>query len=451
MHRNTKRFAAIFVLVFSVIVSFNFAVIAQNTPDVPSLNFAPSRTCSVPANLRTQQVVADNGGGRVKMGDRIKVRVEGLATATNAATKGNPFDPRQLVLYLNGYELQDVYAQPTIVIVEDQNQKRVVDENWLAFRLERNNPSEDVWNALIGRASNYSINVIVGVGCPNKIAIPVSDPQSPPQIKIVLLSWRFWLCVLLLLGVVILFTRYCRNTLRSSGIEGVYSKKEVIDGEELLITEQVNIEPQQRENRIAQLFLGRKKINQNPFSLSVSQLAFWTFIIFGSYMIIYGITGDYTNILTQQSLILLGINSVTAFGSSLIDGQGDEKKKKGTQRVSEGFFTDILSDINGVNFHRFQTFIWTVAIGLFFVWEVVKNLAMPEFDETLLTLQGISSATYLGLRGQEHHGMTKPPEQPTFKKDNSFEQQPIPETEYPPITGEPDYPQESDSSSNSEF
>ncbi|BDI20319.1 hypothetical protein ANSO36C_61210 [Nostoc cf. commune SO-36] len=35
---------------------------------------------------------------------------------------------------------------------------------------------------------------------------------------------------------------------------------------------------------------------------------------------------------------------------------------------------------------------------------------MPEFDDTLLTLQGISAATYLGLRGQEHHGMTKDPE-----------------------------------------
>ncbi|RCJ25697.1 hypothetical protein A6S26_15265 [Nostoc sp. ATCC 43529] len=449
MHRNTKRFAAIFVLVFSLIVSLNFAVIAQDTPDVPSLNFAPSRTCSVPANLRTEQVIADNGGRRVKLGDLIKVRVEGLAAATNSATKGNPFDPRQLVLYLNGYELEDVYAQPTIVVVEDQNKKRVVDENWLAFRLERNDSSEEVWNALIGRASNYSINVIVGVGCPNKIAIPVKYPESPPQIKIVLLSWRFWLCLLLLLAVVILFTRYCRNTLRSSGIEGLYSKKEVIDGEELLIPEQVSTEPQQRKSRIAQFFLGRKKINQNPFSLSVSQLAFWTFIIFGSYMIIYGITGDYTNILNQQSLVLLGINSVTAFGSSLIDGQGDERKRKGSQRVSEGFFLDILSDINGVNFHRFQTFIWTAAIGLFFIWEVVKNLAMPEFDETLLTLQGISSATYLGLRGQEQHGMVKAPDESTPQKDNSYEQQPIAETYNPPESAETDNPPESDYSNTS--
>ncbi|MEH2072530.1 MAG: hypothetical protein V7K47_31010 [Nostoc sp.] len=446
MHRNTKKFAAIFVLVFSLIVSLNFAVIAQDTPDVPSI-IAPSQTCSVPTNFTTQQVIADNGGNQVKMGDRIKVRVNGLSAATNPTTKGNSFDPRQLVLYLNGYELENIHAEPTIVMVPDREKRLVVDRDWLAFQLERNNPSEHVWNALIGRANQYSINAIVGVGCPNKIAIPVSNPLSPPQIKIILLSWRFWLCLLLLLAVGLLFTRYCRNALRSPGIEGVYSKKEVIAGQEILMTKEVSVEPEQRKTRIARFFLGRKKLYKNPFSLSISQLAFWTFIIFGSYIIIYGITGNYSNVLNQQSLILLGINSVTVFGSSLIDGQGNEKNKKGTQGVSEGFFIDILSDINGVNFHRFQTFIWTVAIGLFFVWEVAKNLAMPEFDQTLLTLQGISAATYLGLRGQEEHGMTTDPES-TFPKDNSLEQQPIPKVDNPPESAVQDNLPESDSLSN---
>ncbi|MBW4456165.1 MAG: hypothetical protein KME55_27630 [Nostoc indistinguendum CM1-VF10] len=278
--------------------------------------------------------------------------------------------------------------------------------------------------------------MIAGVGCPRKLAIPVSNPLSPPQLKIVLFSWRFWLCLLLLVAIVLIFIRYCRNTLRSPGIEGVYSKKEVIAGQELLIAEKADLENEYRKSRIAKFFLGRKKLNRNPFSLSISQLAFWTFLIFGSYLIIYGITGDYTNILTEQSLILLGINSITAFGTSLIDGHGNENKRKGSQRVSEGFFYDILSDINGVNFHRFQTFIWTVAIGLFFVWEVIKNLAMPEFDETLLTLQGISAATYLGLRGQEQHGMTEEAKS-TSIEDNSFEQ---------PIPPEQDNPPESDSS-----
>ena len=421
MYRNTKRFTGIFLL----IVSLNFAAIAQNSSDGPSVNFASPQVCSVPPGLKTQQVIADNGRNQVTMGDRIRVRVEGLSAATrNAAANANSFDPRQLVLYLDGYELEDVHGEPVIVMVPGKDQRKIVDDNWLAFRLERTDLSQPAWSTLLGQANRYSIDVIAGVGCPKKLAIPVSNPLSPPQLKIVLFSWRFWLCLLLLLAIVLMFIRYCRNTLRSPGIEGVYSQKEVIGGQKLLITEKADLKNEYRKSRIARIFLGRKKLNRNPFSLSISQLAFWTFLIFGSYLIIYGITGDYTNILTQQSLILLGINSITAFGTSLIDGQGSEKNRKGSQRLSEGFFYDILSDINGVNFHRFQTFIWTVAIGLFFVWEVFKNLAMPEFDETLLTLQGISAATYLGLRGQEQHGMTKEPES-TSTEDNSFEQ-PLP-------------------------
>lgn len=425
MYRNAKRFTGIFLLVFLLIVSLNFAAIAQNSSDGPSVNFASPQVCSVPPGLKTQQVIADNGRNQVTMGDRIRVRVEGLSAATrNAAANANSFDPRQLVLYLDGYELEDVHGEPVIVMVPGKDQRKIVDDNWLAFRLERTDLSQPAWSTLLGQANRYSIDVIAGVGCPKKLAIPVSNPLSPPQLKIVLFSWRFWLCLLLLIAIVLMFIRYCRNTLRSSGIEGVYSQKEVIGGQKLLITEKADLKNEYRKSRIARIFLGRKKLNRNPFSLSISQLAFWTFLIFGSYLIIYGITGDYTNILTQQSLILLGINSITAFGTSLIDGQGNEKNRKGSQRLSEGFFYDILSDINGVNFHRFQTFIWTVAIGLFFVWEVFKNLAMPEFDETLLTLQGISAATYLGLRGQEQHGMTKEPES-TSTEDNLFEQ-PLP-------------------------
>ncbi|MEA5602503.1 hypothetical protein [Nostoc sp. UHCC 0252] len=434
MYKNVKRFTVILLLVFLLIVSINFAAIAQDSSEGPAVNFASRQICSVPPSLRTQQVIADNGRNQVKMGDRIRVRVEGLSAAIRGTTTNasNVFDPRQLVLYLDGYELEDVHGEPVIVMVPGKDQQKIVDDNWLAFRLERTDSSEAAWNALLGRGNRYSINVIPGVGCPRKLAIPVSDPLSPPQLEIVLFSWRFWLCLFLLIAIVLIFIRYCRSTLRSPGIEGVYSQKEVISGQELLIPEKADIKNKNRESRIAQFFLGRKKLNRNPFSLSISQLAFWTFLIFGAYLIIYGITGDYTNVLTEQSLILLGINSITAFGSSLVDGHGNERKRKGSQRISEGFFYDILSDINGVNFHRFQTFIWTVAIGLFFVWEVIKNLAMPEFDETLLTLQGISAATYLGLRGQEHHGMTTRVESTTSQEDSVYEQ-PLPtEEENPP-------------------
>ncbi|WP_373529486.1 hypothetical protein [Nostoc sp.] len=425
MYKNAKRFTAIFLLVFLLVVSINFAAIAQDTSDVPSVN---PRICSAPPTLRTERVIADNVRNQVKMGDRIRVRVEGLSLAATSATpQSSSFDPRQLVLYLNGYQLEDIHGEPISVMVQGKDQKKILDDNWLAFRLERTDSSQTVWNALLGGTTKPSINAIVGVGCPGKVAIPVSDFQSPPQLKIVLFSWRFWLCLLLVIAIVLIFIRYGRDSLRSAGIEGVYSQKEVIDGEEKLITKELKVKKNPRFG-VAKIFLGSKEENRNPFSLSISQLAFWTFLIFASYLIIYGVTGDYTNIFTGQSLILLGINSVTAFGASLLDGHGNEKKRKGSQGISKGFLNDILSDINGVNFQRFQTFMWTVAIGVFFVWEVIKNLAMPEFDDTLLTLQGISSATYLGLRGQEQHGMlNKPIEESTSEEENSSAKQVIPE------------------------
>jgi hypothetical protein len=425
MYRFVK-YIGFFLSVLSLIISINFAGNAQVPQDSPTVTSPSPKACLVPPSLKTQQVIADNGIQEVKMGDRIRVRVEGLSAATkNVTDNSNPFDPRKLVLYLDGYEIKEIHGEPVIVMVQDKDKRRIIDENWLAFRLDRTDASEAAWNALLGGKPKKSIDVIVGVGCPNH-AIPFSDPQAPPQLRIVLFSWRFLLSLLLLLGIVLLFFRFCRDALRSSGWEGICYVEEEGKGDKnpiKLIKEEVKVEPINCENRLLQFFMGSQSSNKNPFSLSIFQLALWTFIIFGSYLLIYGITGDYTNILTGQSLILLGINAVTAFGTSLMDGQGDESRKKGTRRISEGFFKDVLSDINGVNFHRFQTFIWTVAIGLFFVWEVGKNLAMPEFDETLLTLQGISAATFLGLRGQERHGMRTKPNQPASPGNNSSEKE----------------------------
>lgn len=83
-----------------------------------------------------------------------------------------------------------------------------------------------------------------------------------------------------------------------------------------------------------------------------------------------------------------------------------KKQLKELQPASEGFLKDILSDSSGVAFHRFQVLAWAVVLGIVFVWAVYKNLAMPQWDDSLLALLGISSGTYLGL---------KLPEQPASK------------------------------------
>lgn len=69
--------------------------------------------------------------------------------------------------------------------------------------------------------------------------------------------------------------------------------------------------------------------------------------------------------------------------------------------VSEGFLRDILTDNNGISFHRFQILVWTLVLVAIFCTQVYDDLLMPEFSTTLLALMGISSGTYLGFKVPE--------------------------------------------------
>jgi hypothetical protein len=69
---------------------------------------------------------------------------------------------------------------------------------------------------------------------------------------------------------------------------------------------------------------------------------------------------------------------------------------------------DILSDANGVSFHRFQVAAWTLVLGIIFLIKVWELLAMPDFNGSLLALLGISAGTYLGLKIPEPTTPTKP-------------------------------------------
>ena len=66
--------------------------------------------------------------------------------------------------------------------------------------------------------------------------------------------------------------------------------------------------------------------------------------------------------------------------------------------VSENPLRDILSDANGVSFHRFQMMAWSLVLGVIFAVQVYRVLAMPKFDSTLLMLLGISAGTFVGLK-----------------------------------------------------
>ncbi len=187
-------------------------------------------------------------------------------------------------------------------------------------------------------------------------------------------------------------------------------------------------------------------------------MAFWFLLVVAAFFFIWLITGN-TASLTPTVLTLIGISATTALGSVAIDAnKRTADQNKITQIVAhqnnlqatlanlqavpmlaqapnqavqiplqtaavqarladadaqaalwrptppqphQSFFLDILSDENGVSFHRLQMVIWTLVLAVVFVAGVAVNLEMPTFDNTLLALMGISSGTYLGFKFPE--------------------------------------------------
>ena len=192
-------------------------------------------------------------------------------------------------------------------------------------------------------------------------------------------------------------------------------------------------------------------------SLGRCQMAFWFFIVAGSYIFLWIVTGDYRT-LTAQELLLLGLSSATGLGAFLITDESEESTPRGAavltkaelsledpdqlqalarserelqkraglteaeilrsqERVAEldrraAYYkkgwrsalrrsvNDLLSESNDgrPSFHRFQMIGWNLAFGVIFVRAVYYKLAMPEFSSDQLLLMGISNGTYLGFK-----------------------------------------------------
>lgn len=170
-----------------------------------------------------------------------------------------------------------------------------------------------------------------------------------------------------------------------------------------------------------------------PFSLARCQMAVWTVAVIWAFLYIWQHVGD-TPVISSSVLGLIGIASGTALGAGLI---GANKRSDDLQKVveaqgkltqlaatpgilpqqladlrteiarlqsrlapqsSSGLLNDIMSDNDGISFHRFQLVAWTVVLVVVFLFETVGTLQIHEFDNTLLALMGISSGTYLGFK-----------------------------------------------------
>lgn len=113
-----------------------------------------------------------------------------------------------------------------------------------------------------------------------------------------------------------------------------------------------------------------------------------------------------SNLAEQQSTLAAKQVELVAKQQELRYTEGEKEKLQPAvaSPATKNFIKDILSDDDGVSFHRCQIFAWTIVLTVIFISRVFDTLNMPNFDGTLLAMMGISGATYIGFKLPERQG-----------------------------------------------
>jgi hypothetical protein len=152
------------------------------------------------------------------------------------------------------------------------------------------------------------------------------------------------------------------------------------------------------------------------YSWSRVQLAWWTLIVLSAFTTILLLDRQAPDLATS-TLILIGISTATIATARTIDVSDQDKLQALPPQDSQGLIVDILSDQTGVSIPRFQTVLFNLVFGVWFIGEVLANLMqlpggginaiMPEISTNNLILLGLSSATYAALKTTENNSATK--------------------------------------------
>lgn len=277
--------------------------------------------------------------------DEIVVQVSNIERLRDEAREKN----KKIILFIHGLPLNGIY--PTFD----------GEKGGLRFFVDHSDNCIELWNHLtLTRESEeaFTRQVSISVGLEDQDPIITKVNKFP-----LILARKKWfsICVIILLALLGLFIYLSVNT---------------------NIIRDIGNPPK----------TGKKK-----YSLALTQMAIWFFVIMSSWLLLYVVKHSFSTI-TESLVILMGISAATGVGGVAIDSNKDKVPKV---RSSQGFLKDILSDSNGISFHRFQIFAWTVVMVLVFIRQVTSYMVMPEFNNVLLTMMGISSGTYLGFKVSE--------------------------------------------------
>jgi hypothetical protein len=149
------------------------------------------------------------------------------------------------------------------------------------------------------------------------------------------------------------------------------------------------------------LFNQMLKDNANLYySLANTQLFFWTVLFVVAYLSICFKTDTLPDI-PLSVLAILGISVSTTAVSKLIDKNPAKAPIIDKDAKSQGLFVDILSDGVSINVQRVQNVAFNAFFGVLFLQKAFSTNLLPDFDNNVLLLLGISAGAYAGLKNTE--------------------------------------------------
>jgi hypothetical protein len=393
----------------ALVMLFSGSSFAQAPPALANgvtcaTNLTPKPTAVVPADRRCKP----ENVWELRMGDRVAVQIHGL---TELRKQRAP-EAKALRLFIDGIELKNLTLHH-----ETTDDATQTDSYWT--RLEFDNENQDnrkAWVQLLQTARDRD-DLIISIG-------PEGGPPFPSTARASLNIYPtgytvFTVTAIAVLCLALLVLAAKSNLLRGAGTSA----------------------------------------GPPPYSLARHQMAVWFLVVISAYLFVALVTGA-AAATSPTALILIGISGATGLAAIAIDSNQCEEAARARQALaaedaalrqlldepvtglraqlanappaspefiqltatvqskvqrlnevaallakpaqtsmpSRGWLRDILSDENGISFHRLQIVGWTVVLVGVFIRTVWRDVAMPDFDATTLGLMGISSGTYLGFK-----------------------------------------------------
>jgi len=395
---------------------------AAKPPVVPPITLGGPTAAKPPAGPLVDSLLTPRGG----MGDCLLIGTTGVVTSGEGGKRVVP----KLVLFLNGRAMKGASA----ALVSP------VHEIW-EVRLRHDTAARSEWEALLGSppATLARDDIRVGLG-------PVDGPEIAPRagaklkltLRLAPAAWFYGMAIawVAALG---LFVWLARTT---GIIRDSRPPAEVVKPASPGTARALPGNPL-RDRR-------RAELDMRPYSLGRSQMAFWFILVTTAFLAIWLITGEYSRVITAQSLLLLGLAGSTGVAARVIESERRRVQVEGAPEIrrlegemarqvtaeragadaaelsameaglreteakleavkadtppsprSRGFLRDILNDDDEPALSRLQHVVWTVILGAVFVVGAYQRLALPDFDPVLLLLMGISGTTYIGFKTVE--------------------------------------------------